>query len=52
MDDRVDLAEAFTRFDDRWSPGSWRASTNYDVKIAKVEGAYAWHAHPETDELF
>jgi mannose-6-phosphate isomerase-like protein (cupin superfamily) len=52
MDDRVDLAEAFTRFDDRWSPRIVAGVNDYDVKIAKVEGAFAWHAHPETDELF
>jgi len=52
MDDRVDLAEAFTRFDDRWSPRIVAGVNDYDVKIAKVEGSFEWHAHPETDELF
>jgi mannose-6-phosphate isomerase-like protein (cupin superfamily) len=26
--------------------------TPYDIKIAKVQGDFRWHAHDDTDELF
>lgn len=29
------------------------ASVNdHDIKIAKIDGPFIWHAHPDTDELF
>lgn len=24
----------------------------YDIKIARTEGSFIWHSHPETDEFF
>jgi mannose-6-phosphate isomerase-like protein (cupin superfamily) len=48
----VDLAAAFTAFDEHWSPRIVAEVNDYDVKIAKVEGAYAEHAHADTDEFF
>jgi len=48
----VDLAKAYATFTDTWSPRIVAQVDGYDVKIAKVEGAYVWHAHEETDEFF
>jgi mannose-6-phosphate isomerase-like protein (cupin superfamily) len=25
---------------------------DYHLKIAKIQGEFVWHSHPETDELF
>jgi len=50
--ERINLDEQFARFDERWSPKIIGALNDYDVKIAKIEGEFVWHAHPETDELF
>ncbi|GAA3190964.1 hypothetical protein GCM10017688_55290 [Streptomyces ramulosus] len=48
----TDLATAFGSFEETWSPRIAGVVNDYDVKIAKVEGAYVWHAHPDTDEFF
>jgi len=37
---------------DLWSPHVVASVNDYDVKAAKVAGAYPEHAHDETDELF
>lgn len=46
------LDEQFGRVDEHWSPKIIATLNDYDVKIAKIEGEFVWHAHPETDELF
>lgn len=50
--DPAQLDEAFGRFDETWSPRIVAGVNDYDVKIARVEGEYAAHAHPDTDEFF
>ncbi len=47
----VDLNKAYETFTELWSPRIVAGVDNYDVKIAKVESQYVWHAH-ETDEFF
>jgi mannose-6-phosphate isomerase-like protein (cupin superfamily) len=49
---KVNLAAAFRRFDDLWSPKIVAELNDYDVKLAKVKGEFVWHQHAETDELF
>lgn len=50
--DKVDLAERFARIDEHWSPRIVAAVNDYDVKVVKVQGAFPWHTHDATDELF
>lgn len=52
MDSPRRLDEAFDAFDAQWEPRIVARVNDYDVKIAKVEGDYHEHAHPETDEYF
>ncbi|MGH8934339.1 MAG: cupin domain-containing protein [Egibacteraceae bacterium] len=52
MDIPHSLDAAFDRFDALWEPRIVARINDYDVKIAKVEGEYPEHAHPETDEYF
>lgn len=52
MDEPRSLGGAFDRFDTLWEPRVVARINDYDVKIAKVEGEYPEHAHPETDEYF
>lgn len=39
-------------FQDLWSPRILARVNDYDVRLAKLEGTFVWHAHPDTDELF
>ena len=48
----IDLEERFSRFTDQWAPRRIATVNDYDVRIAKVEGEFVWHSHPETDEFF
>ena len=48
----VNLEDKFSRVTDQWSPRIVAQVNDYHVKIAKVQGEFVWHSHPETDELF
>ena len=48
----INLDSKFSRFDDHWAPRIIARLNDYHVKIAKCEGEFTWHRHPETDELF
>jgi mannose-6-phosphate isomerase-like protein (cupin superfamily) len=50
--EKVDLAAKLATFDARWSPRIVASYNGNDVMVVKVEGAFVWHAHPETDDLF
>ncbi len=49
---KINLAERFARFSEQWSPKIVGGLNDYDIKIAKVQGEFTWHAHDDTDELF
>jgi mannose-6-phosphate isomerase-like protein (cupin superfamily) len=46
------LTEAFASITDQWQPRRFASVNDYDVKIAKVQGEFIWHAHPDSDEFF
>lgn len=48
----INLAAAHARFSDPWSPRRIARVDDYEVKLAKGEGSFAWHAHDHEDELF
>jgi mannose-6-phosphate isomerase-like protein (cupin superfamily) len=50
--DKVNLAEKFALFDERWSPKIVGGIDDYDIKLAKLEGEFVWHKHHREDELF
>lgn len=50
--DVISLAEKFSMFSERWSPRVLAQLNEYHVKIAKIQGEFEWHSHPETDEMF
>ena len=39
-------------FEDLWHPRILTRVNDYDVRVAKLEGTFVWHSHPDTDELF
>ncbi len=50
--DKVNLAEKFDRFSERWSPKIVASLDDYDVKLVKIEGEFVWHKHEGEDEMF
>jgi mannose-6-phosphate isomerase-like protein (cupin superfamily) len=46
------LAEKFASFSDHWNPRIVGRYNGNEIRIAKVEGEFSWHAHADTDELF
>lgn len=37
---------------ERWSPLVIAELNDYQFKIARLQGEFVWHEHPETDEAF
>lgn len=35
-----------------WSPHLAATVNDQDIKLAKIDGDFIWHAHPNSDELF
>jgi mannose-6-phosphate isomerase-like protein (cupin superfamily) len=50
--DKVNLAEAFRRFSDHWSPKIVGEINDSHVKLVKLRGEFVWHHHQHEDELF
>ena len=48
----INLQEKFSKFSEQWQPKNIARMNDYHVKIAKVQGEFIWHVHPQTDELF
>lgn len=48
----VSLRKKLELFDDRWSPRVIAELNDYQFKLAKLEGAFVWHSHADTDEAF
>jgi len=48
----IHLAGKLSLITDQWSPRVVAEMNDYQFKLAKLEGEFIWHAHPETDETF
>jgi mannose-6-phosphate isomerase-like protein (cupin superfamily) len=46
------LADAFDAVDDTWEPHLLAELNDQHVKVARLDGEFVWHAHPDADELF
>ena len=50
--EKVNIAQKFSLFDERWSPRIVGELNDSYVKLAKLKGEFVWHHHDEEDELF
>ena len=48
----INLSEKLAKFSEQWSPKIIAKMNDYHFKIARIEGEFIWHDHPETDEVF
>jgi mannose-6-phosphate isomerase-like protein (cupin superfamily) len=57
MTDRIEyeptnLKEKFGLLTEQWQPRVVAELNDYQFKVARLEGDFIWHDHPETDEAF
>lgn len=50
--EKVSLEEKFGRLEELWQPGIVARVGDTDVKVARIQGEFEWHRHPDADELF
>ena len=48
----INFADKLSKFSDHWSPKVIAEMNDYQFKLAKLEGDFVWHNHPDTDEVF
>jgi len=48
----VNFADKFARVDQQWQQRVIAEMNDYQFKIARLEGDFIWHDHPDTDETF
>jgi mannose-6-phosphate isomerase-like protein (cupin superfamily) len=48
----INIQEKLSKFFEHWSPKIIAQMNDYHLKLAKVQGEFNWHDHPETDEVF
>ncbi|MEP2734667.1 MAG: cupin domain-containing protein [Erythrobacter sp.] len=49
---KINLTEKFAHFDGVWEPRIAAHYNGHEVRIARAEGEFPWHSHPDNDELF
>ena len=49
---KINLLEKAKELSESWQPGILANLNNHEVKLAKFSGAFTWHSHADTDELF
>lgn len=48
----IDLASAFARFSEPWSPRLLAEFNGQSIKLARLRGEFVWHKHDDADEVF
>ena len=48
----INIKQKFQLFQDQWSPKIIAQMNDYHFKIAKIQGEFIMHSHPDTDETF
>ena len=49
---KISIAAALASFHEQWQPHRLASVNDHDVKIARIQGEFVWHTHPNSDELF
>lgn len=52
MNNVINIEEKLGKFDALWTPHIIAELNGQQVKLAKLEGEFAWHDHANEDELF
>lgn len=49
---KLNIPSAFDRIEETWSPHIAGVVNGQDVRLAKIDGAFEWHAHDGVEEAF
>lgn len=52
MSSAINLKEKLSKLNEQWSPRVIAELNDYQFKLAKIEGDFIWHSHPDTNEAF
>jgi mannose-6-phosphate isomerase-like protein (cupin superfamily) len=52
MTTAISLAEKLAAFDDLRAPRTVATFNGHDVMVVKIDGAFHWHEHADSDDLF
>ncbi|KAF4954500.1 hypothetical protein FSARC_12113 [Fusarium sarcochroum] len=52
MPQATSIPDVLSSFTETWSPRLVASINDHHVKVAKIDGAFIWHAHPDSEELF
>ena len=52
MPTSINLSNKLSLFSEHWSPKIVAQMNDDQFKLAKLQGDFVWHRHPETDEVF
>lgn len=52
MQNKVNLADKFFKFDELWRPKVVAEMNDVQFKLVKIQGEFTWHQHDDTDEVF
>ncbi len=52
MNDKINLYEKLSLFDEHWSPRTVAQLNDMDVMVVKAQGEFVWHKHDDTDDFF
>jgi mannose-6-phosphate isomerase-like protein (cupin superfamily) len=50
--DVINLSDKLSMITELWEPKIIAQLNDYHFKIARIQGEFVWHSHPETDEVF
>jgi quercetin dioxygenase-like cupin family protein len=48
----LSVPDTLDRINDTWAPHLVATVNDQHVKIAKIDGSFVFHSHPDSDELF
>ena len=48
----INLSHKLGLFTEQWSPKIIAEMDGFQFKLARLQGDFVWHSHPETDEAF
>lgn len=48
----INLAEKLAMFSGHWQPHTVGQFNGHDLMVVKVQGAFKWHTHADTDDFF